>query len=95
MAQIAFRCAVVACFNRTDSGELEFQINKLHRLKRIIACVRHYYSLHPNFVKDAYGTLENYLKLHTSEHDWALLTQLQIIKLNQDTILHHSVLDIA
>ena len=95
MAQMLFQCAVAACFDRTNSGELETQINKFHRLKRIISCVRHYYSLHPNFVKDTYGTLENYLKQHTSEHDWALLAHLQIIKPNQSAMLHQSVLDIA
>lgn len=95
MAQILFRCAVAVCFDRTDSGELETQINKLHRLKQIITCVRHYYSLHPNFVKDTYGTLENYLRQHISEHDWALLSQLQVIKPNQGATLQNSVLDIA
>jgi hypothetical protein len=95
MAQVLFRCAFTACFDRTDSGQLEIQINKLHRLKRIIACVRDCYGLHPNFVKDTYGTMENYLRQHLSEHDWALLTHLQVIKLNQGTVLHNSVLDIA
>lgn len=95
MAQILFKCAVAVCFDPTRSGELEAQINKIHRLKRIITCVQHYYSLHPNFVKDTYGTLENYLRQHTSEHDWALLTQLQVVKPNPGTILHNSVLDIA
>ena len=95
MAQILFQCAVAACFDQANSGELEAQINKLHRLKRIITTVRHYYSLHPNFVKDTYGTLENYLRQHISEHDWALLTQLQVIKPNQGAMLHNSVLDIA
>ncbi|RZK63896.1 MAG: hypothetical protein EOO85_30525 [Pedobacter sp.] len=95
MAHILFQCASAVCFYRINSGELEAQINKLHRLKRIIACVRHYYSLHPNFAKDTYGTLENYLQQHIAEYDWALLTQLQIIKPDQDAILHQSVLDIA
>lgn len=95
MAQILFQCAVAVCFYRTKSGELEAQINKIYRLRRIISCVRRCYSLHPTFVKDTYGTLENYLKQHSSEYDWALLTQLQIIKPNQSATLHHSVLDIA
>lgn len=95
MAYVLVQCAIAACFGRTDSGQLEIQINKLHRLKRIIACVRDYYGLHPNFVKDTYGTMENYLRQHISEHDWALLTQLQVVKPNQSGMLHNPVLDIA
>ncbi|GAB3809398.1 hypothetical protein GCM10028819_50940 [Spirosoma humi] len=74
---------------------MQTQINKLHRLRQIVTSIQHYYSLHPNFVKDTYGTLENYLQQHTAESDRVLLTQLKVIKPIQSARLHHSVLDIA
>lgn len=95
MAQVLLRYAAAACFDRTNSGELEAQTNKLYRLRRIIACVRQYYGLHPTFVKDTYGTMENYLEQHITEHDRALLAQLQVVKSNQGASLHNPVLDIA
>ncbi|WP_461065723.1 hypothetical protein [Spirosoma horti] len=95
MAVVLFRCAVAACFDRTSSGELGIQINRLYRLKRIVICVRQYYGLHPNFAKDTYGTMENYLRQHISDHDWVLLTHLQVIKPNKGAVVHNPFLDIA
>lgn len=94
MVGVLFRCAILVCSGRAGSGELESQLNKLHRLKRIIVWVRQYYGLHPNYARDTYGTMENYLRQHIAEYDWALLTQLPFTKSNQDSILH-STLDVA
>ncbi|MFD2933747.1 hypothetical protein [Spirosoma flavum] len=95
MATILFRCTILACFSADASGQIEVQTQKIRRLSRIVSCVRQYYGLHPNFVMDRYGNIEIYLKQHLSEQDWALLAQLQVIKLTPVHSHHNQVLDIA
>lgn len=95
LAQVLFRYVVMVCFDRTNDNGLAMQLNKIHRLRRIIIAVRQYYGLHPNYSKDTYGTMENYLRQHVSEHDWILLTQLHFVESTQGTSLHNPVLDMA
>ena len=96
MAQVLVRCAIAVCFDRANADGLDVDINKLYRLKRIIAAVRQYYGLHPNYSKDTYGTMENYLRQHISEHDWALLAQVHFVgSTPEGSRLPKAVLDIA
>ena len=95
MAIILFRCVVITCFGHYGSYQLDVQIERLNRLNRIIKCIRQYYGLHPKFVKDTYGTVENYLRQHVSEQDWVLLNQLHVIKPMHTPVHHKPVLDIA
>ncbi len=68
----------MSTFSRDAFFQLDEQINKLNRLRQIVKHIRQYYSLHPNFAKDAYGNVENYLKQHISNQDWTLLNQLHV-----------------
>lgn len=95
LAQVLFRWALIVCFDRTNANGLAAQVKIVHRLRRIIVAVRQYYGLHPNYSKDTYGTLENYLRQHISEQDWVLLTQLHVVESTKEVSLHKSVLDIA
>lgn len=94
LVQVLFRIAIIVCFDRTDTIGLDIQMNTIHRLRRIITSVRQYYSLHPNYSKDTYGTVENYLRRHVSEPDWVLLTQCHLVEPAQ-TRIHNSVSAIA
>ncbi|AUD05737.1 hypothetical protein CWM47_30170 [Spirosoma pollinicola] len=95
MAVIVFRCALLSTFSQEAFYQLDEQVDKLNRLKRIVRYVRQYYSLHPNFAKHTYGSLENYLERHISEQDWILLNQLHLVEPLRVPLHHKPVLDIA